>query len=326
MPSQLCKSESEMFRRAAWVLVTAIVGWSGSASAFCRQHSCQDEFDEDGNTLFSCERDEMECIIEGEELFYDSPCLSFGIAKGTASKLDLKDDELHDIVQQAFKRWEDVDCGDGKHPRFEVQSAGIVGTAKPHYCELTALNIGVWFLDDPWPTKLDRAALGYTTSTYAEDDAEVFDADVEINVPKIQQDFRGAPVDEVLLSIITHEAGHFLGLAHSNDNSAVMATSYTRLDLIGRELTQDDIDGICAIYPPEGGKLECSEPGVSEAALNQKACDAAIEDIKSDKTQSCAYAPLPVHGPSSSWLGAPAILGLGLWRRRTRRQSSPNAV
>jgi MYXO-CTERM domain-containing protein len=306
-----------MFRRAAWVLVSVIVAWSGTANAFCRQHSCQDEFDELGNALYECERDDMRCIIEGDELFYDSPCLSFGIAKGTAAELDLTDDELHDIVAQAFQRWQEVDCGGGKHPRFEVQSAGIVETSKPHYCELTALNLGVWFLDNPWPEKLDRSALGYTTSTYAEDDAEVFDADVEINVAKIKQDFRGAPVEDVLLSIITHEAGHYLGLAHSNDVEAVMATTYTRLDLIGRELTQDDIDGICSIYPPDSEKLECSEPGISNAALNQKACNAAIDDLKDDQQQSCAYAPTS-SASTSHWLGVPALLGLGLWRRRMR--------
>jgi Matrixin len=263
----------------------------------------------------------MGCIVEGHDLFRDSPCLSFGIAKGTAASLELSDSELEDIVDHAFERWQSVDCGDGDHPGFIVQSAGIVAADEPHYCELTALNLGVWFLDDPWPITLDSSALGYTTSTYAEDDAQVFDADVEINVPKIQEDFAGVPVEEVLLSIITHEAGHYLGLAHSNDNAAVMATSYNQRDLLGRELTQDDIDGICELYPPNS-KLECSAPGVSEAALTRTACDDAI-DAETQQDPSCSFEAPTSRGGGPSWLVGAVLFGLGIVRRRGGHTTEP---
>ncbi|XVE68009.1 hypothetical protein DITRI_Ditri09bG0033800 [Diplodiscus trichospermus] len=50
-----------------------------------------------------------------------------------------------------------------------------------------------------------------------------------------------------LESIAVHEIGHILGLGHSRDPTAVMFASY-RPGTIKRNLGQDDIDGIQALY------------------------------------------------------------------------------
>ena len=59
----------------------------------------------------------------------------------------------------------------------------------------------------------------------------------------------GANVQTDLVSIVTHEVGHFIGIAHSPIPSAVMYYSYA-LGSIKRTLTPDDIAAVCAIYPP----------------------------------------------------------------------------
>jgi hypothetical protein len=53
--------------------------------------------------------------------------------------------------------------------------------------------------------------------------------------------------------VLTHEAGHFLGLSHSIDNSATMKPVYdpVRDGESFRSLAPDDVAGICAIYPPD---------------------------------------------------------------------------
>jgi hypothetical protein len=265
----------------AWIGIfigLSIALGANRAEAFCRQRSCQDskELSSEAEKGQTCERDARGCILEGDLLYYDSPCLSFAVAAGSGDVLGVDDERFEELVREAFNRWQTVDCGDGSEPRLQVQSAGVVETAEPVYCGLPELNLSVWFLQTQWP--YESNALGYTTSTYAQDDAEVFDADVEINVQKLVDDgLTGLNVEDVLLSIFTHEAGHFLGLGHSDDPGSVMAASYSPRDLLSRPLTQDDVDGICAIYPP-GKDFECSEPGVSEAALDEAACQQAIDD------------------------------------------------
>jgi MYXO-CTERM domain-containing protein len=280
-----------------------------AAFAYCRARSCQDDL----SAGKICERDADSCIIEGDELYWGAPCLSFGVAKGQASAVGLTDREFEAIVEEAFDRWKSVDCGDGDGPGFEVQSVGAVSVDEVYYCPETSLNLSVWLLNEDWQD--DSAILGFTHSTYAEDDAEVFDADVELNLERVMNELAGERTEEVLLSIVMHEAGHFLGLAHSDDERAVMAGSYSPRDLVGRPLTADDIEGVCEIFPPEDGPKQCSEPGVSEAALDWEACAEALEG---EPVSGGCNVVAPKRSPSSSpWI---LLLGLGLLgRRRTRR-------
>ena len=55
-----------------------------------------------------------------------------------------------------------------------------------------------------------------------------------------------------LLSVLTHEAGHFLGMAHAIDNpEATMNPTYQPMTIGFRSLEPDDGLGICAMYPPD---------------------------------------------------------------------------
>jgi hypothetical protein len=74
----------------------------------------------------------------------------------------------------------------------------------------------------------------------------------------------GSPFD--LFSLALHESGHALGLKHSDDITAAMSTTSTRV-LTG--LAADDIAGIQALYPktsdtpddpPEGDDPPADEP------------------------------------------------------------------
>ncbi|XVF60405.1 hypothetical protein PTKIN_Ptkin08bG0043200 [Pterospermum kingtungense] len=71
-----------------------------------------------------------------------------------------------------------------------------------------------------------------------------------------------------LESIAVHEIGHILGLGHSQDRNAIMF-AYYRPGTINRDLGQDDIDGIRALYFDERS-LACVAFGVEHKILNKK--------------------------------------------------------
>lgn len=294
---------------------------SVSADAYCALYTCKDVSVADAKESlnlepYTCERTNG-CISEGHQLFWDSKCLTFGVSGLNTRSLGLTPEEFDDIIVDSFKVWENVDCGGGKSPGLKVQSVGVVDSNGDFFCEEEPrANLSVWSLVTRWDRSSD--ALGFTSSTHNRKDGEVFDADVELNLNKIANDSI-SPADYAIMlgKIATHEAGHFLGLAHSQDQEAVMFARYDTDDLFNRELNQDDIDGICALYPPDDD-LKCSKPGYVAAGLNQEACDeAALERSSSGQDVGCSLVRVRGHNDRTSWsLVAMALAAVLVARRR----------
>lgn len=295
-----------------------VSGWAGGAAGFCRQRTCSDRTERvcdsfvDPNDCKAvetvCARDAEGCISEGAPLARSSPCLSFAVARGNAQGFGLHDTEIVPIIEQAFARFLEVDCGGGQRPGFSVESAGLVTASSPYYCAEPSLNMSTWFLVKPW--KRDPSLLGYTVTTFGRESGEVFDADVEIHVDKIFADFPGQDRRQILLAIATHEAGHFLGLAHSPNPSAIMYEGYSQNGLIGRKLTEDDVAGICAIFPPTSAPLTCGTPGVSQAALEANACEKAREQAALSREEQ-PEAESDAEGASAAGCAVARKLGRG---------------
>jgi hypothetical protein len=73
-----------------------------------------------------------------------------------------------------------------------------------------------------------------------------------------------------LQNTVTHEVGHVLGLAHSSVTGATMNATTAPRETDKRSLAADDIQGVCAIYPPPSGGCGCGggEPaGVTSLLL-----------------------------------------------------------
>lgn len=286
---------------AALTLSALLLG-AGNAAAYCRTNSC----DTSRGEMCSFEGG---CLVGGLDLAWVSSCVTFAVQKDGSTKNNIHPEDFEITIKKSFETWMTAPCGKGLTPSISVRSLGEVECNNVEYNKEGG-NANIYmFQDDDWTASGQGNALALTTVWYDWKTGEIYDADVEVNGTG-GDITNGKPEDGAdLLSIITHESGHFLGLAHSPFNpAATMYTVYTPGRGNLRELDQDDIDGICAIYPPDRvAKTEECGPRHGFAS----------DCWKPDEGCTCTSAP----GRNSSAAGL-VMAGLaltGLLSRRRRR-------
>jgi matrixin len=305
---------------AAWCAV-ATLGWTANAAAYCRTMSC--ELGENKKRQ-PCPRDENQCVTAGRPLHWASSCLTYSVQVDGSPKSKLDADQVQAFVAQAFSAWKAARCPGGGSPSFEVQFRSFVNCdRKDVVCDDTGKNANViMFHDDDWREGVGR--LGVTTPTGGTESGLVIDADVEIN----SQDFSftsdpSGMMSTSLLYVLTHELGHFLGLAHSRVSGAVMTTDYQSLPFSPNLISADDAAAVCEAYPP-GPKLNCGAPPPSD----YDTCVIPLGEHPPCKLSSlthdgggcgCHLADSSKQGP----LAPLALLGLMLSALATRRMAKP---
>ncbi len=95
-----------------------------------------------------------------------------------------------------------------------------------------------------------------------------------------------------------------------------MAENYGTTDLFSRVIQQDDIGGICALYPPVDN-LDCARPGYTAAALDEDACDEAAATPDGKPNGGCSVAPDRALNSGWTWFVAFAAAALVVARRHT---------
>jgi len=215
------------------------------AEAYCVARAC----DED-DPAAHCEYDSFGCPVTESrpELFWPSKCISFGVNSRGSEQFDIDYDFANESAERAASRWLEADCGGEGTPGVSLLNVGPVVCGEVEYNQTGNANI-VLFEDEAWPFGDDNRTIALTIIQFSTETGEIYDADIAINSANMPF---ASPADEnglVLSSVLTHEMGHFLGLGHSSDTSAVMAPNYA--DTETGELRQDDIDGICALHPPD---------------------------------------------------------------------------
>jgi hypothetical protein len=214
---------------------------------------------------------------------------------------------------------------------IDVRDLGPVACDQVQYNSDAGNQHVILFHDDVWPHNDSNNTLGLTTVTYDPDTGEIYDADMEINatVPLTLAD--PVPGDGYdFQSIITHECGHFLGMAHSGDDRATMYAHYTQGTTYMRTLTDDDVSGLCSIYLPDGDRVvDPSATPDGSGELPEDSCDPTPRH-----GFSTLCAPTPKHGCSvalagagsgawsawSAWCQGALVLALVSLARRARRQ------
>jgi hypothetical protein len=114
------------------------------------------------------------------------------------------------------------------------------------------------FDDESWPYDDTENTIALTTVNYGVEDGRIFEAKTEVNSENQPLSTEEPPLSGTydLQAVFTHEAGHFLGLAHATETTSIMYAFYQAGAI---QLTSDDVSGICTIYPPsESSHGACS--------------------------------------------------------------------
>jgi hypothetical protein len=272
------------------------------------------------------------CYTDGLLLFWRNACVGYSVQNNGSQGIPYG--EAKRVIDLSFSTWMQAICTDSGAPvGISVSDLGPAECREVRYNPEGANQNLIVFLDDGWPYNDANNTLGLTTVTFNADTGEIYDADMEINATGRNL----STTDQVpangfdLQSVITHEAGHFLGLAHATDSKATMFAAYKPGTTALRTLTPDDVDGVCAIYPNTTTRTVSASVSASQT-VPADACNAtprhglasACAEAADEKSKdSCAAAP-KLGAARSRW-GAFATVAfvfsgvLAARRRRARR-------
>jgi hypothetical protein len=222
------------------------------AAAFCRSTTCE-----------KCVAPATGCVNEGLPLYWPPGCVSWDMQQDASKWASL--DIATNLVAAAFQAWSSVTC-EGQPPSITFMNLGPVMCGDVQFNSGRDLEGGnaniIVFRDTEWTNAAvsdPSSTLALTNVTFSRVSGQIYDADIEVNGSQTALSTDEMPASNAydLLSILTHEAGHFLGLAHSTatcgldgNDCPTMNALYRRGSATYRTLEEDDKAGLCAIYPP----------------------------------------------------------------------------
>jgi hypothetical protein len=300
---------------------------SGTAEAYCRTTTVKIPAD------FPLHQ----CFTQGRPLYWKNSCAGYSLSQHVSMQVSFE--EVSALTDRAFSRWTGLSCAsDGKsgsRVSIDARNLGPVDCAAYAYISTQPNQNVIFFSDDQWPAPGYKGAsdngyvLAKTNVSFNADTGEIRDADIAINThEKRFADRDPVPSNEYdLEGVLTHEAGHFFGLAHSDDHRAIMYPKLDPSDTHMRSPTNDDILGLCSAYRPDGARaLDL----VGSSVLMADACDptprGGFGSRCPDQSKGvCVVGLVGVPG-GSCWpaLVSMAVMGALVSRRpRTRRATSP---
>jgi hypothetical protein len=288
------------------------------AAAFCRSSSCKGD---------ACERDADGCVQGGLPLFWAGGCVGFSLNGALTSRLAAA--PVRAAVERSFQAWTGLACeGEGDGAGAGGASASIAFSelrdsrcATSGYAEgQPNLNLIV-FRDLDFPYRGEDSTLARTTVTFDASTGEILDADIEVNAAFNELTVGDERVVYDLQSIMTHEIGHFMGIAHSSDAGATMRATYDTGSTGLRSLAPDDVAAACAIYPPT------RQVGCDPLPLGgEQSCDPTPPDEGCSLSPGAAGAADRGRWASVRWGSLVVASAVLLVRRSVRRRASRSIV
>ena len=209
-------------------------------------------------------------LVDGVPLLqWTRGCVQYGFHRDFFTRIpELEAAEIRADFDDAFAAWRDVDCGgrgfaalqlsgfsDGDRAEFlwDVENESLISVR----------TLGEWRQND-----YDPNAIALTLVFFDPDSGEIYDVDMELNAgigsfTHCQDRCTGRQID--LPSTVMHEAGHYLGLGHSDVAGSTMSAHADLGNLDKRTLAEDDREGYCALELPapkldDAGDPRCKTP------------------------------------------------------------------
>lgn len=173
-------------------------------------------------------------------------------------------------VDASFSTWSDVSCAD-----LELRFDGVgFDTGRGIFVTVASVDI-----------MIDPATAALTNTFYHQKTGTILSSRIELDgVNKTFGDTATNMCTQTeetydLVSVLTHEVGHAIGLAHTvmydgSPSDPTMAPRLVACDTTKRDLAQDDIDAICALYPRDGAGACRGQPVMATTDLEESGCTA----------------------------------------------------
>jgi hypothetical protein len=175
--------------------------------------------------------------------------VTFAADLESAALSGLSPDDASLAVELAALAWAGATCADGALPSVTLRPVDESGGRA---------KVRVKFRGDSWPYP-PRALAG--THTKFDHSGYFTEATVEVNTFGYAFSLNPTMGEADLVGVLTHEFGHAIGLDHSQIQGATMvdvSSPFWTTKLATIE--QDDVDGLCSVYPPGAKAPESPEP------------------------------------------------------------------
>lgn len=282
------------------------IGAPEHAHAFCRESTTSAPGGDCNNTEDS--------IL----LFWDRNCMTYEFHSNVFQRVPMGETFVRKTFATSFETWANVACSGTGTPFLVAQASGSTSTQDAEFL-YNQPNESVVLLrsGEEWRALPDHdsLALALTLIWHDKKSGEILDVDMELNGGAGTftdcQATRCGNRSIDLQNTITHEAGHLLGLGHTNVRGATMQPSTTMSpEIEKRDLGADDTAGYCALELPDGpcamGACACPTPPVFSSQRTVTACNCRT-----------------LGAGAAAGGGLAGLVGLtlvaGVWLRRRRR-------
>jgi hypothetical protein len=168
-------------------------------------------------------------------------------------------ESVRDAARNAFRAWDEVDCS--YLQLIETEPGHIIDVG--HHPGAANAN-RIMLIEEGWvgpdATWRSATAVALTSVFFDAETGQILDADIEINAEYFELTTTDADAVYDIQSLLTHEAGHVVGLGHTSDIGATMVDEADPGETYMRSLHEDDIEGLCTIYPLAEDPETCPEP------------------------------------------------------------------